>query len=134
MRHIPTDAERKFWWQVRDRRLAGYKFKRQWPIGKYIVDFVCLECGLIVELDGGQHSERVVYDAARAAFLAAAGYRVMRFWNDEVLKNMEAVIEGVLIALKEKAPPLHFGDADSAQAVRRIGTGGRRSRCGWAGP
>ncbi len=105
MRHIPTDAEKKFWWQVRDRRLGGYKFKRQYPIGNYIADFVCLECHLIVELDGGQHAERADYDAARTKSLSDAGYRVMRFWNDEILTNMDGVIDGVLVALREPLSP-----------------------------
>jgi very-short-patch-repair endonuclease len=105
MRHIPMDAERKFWWRVRDRRLNGYKFKRQFLICKYIVDFVCLDRKLIVELDGGQHRVQVEYDEARSAFLRARGYRVMRFWNYDVLTNIEGVLEGVLRALGKTPSP-----------------------------
>ena len=105
MRHMPMDAERKFWWQVRDRRLSGFKFKRQIPIGKYIVDFVCVEKRLVVELDGGQHALQEDYDRIRDKFLEARGYRVLRFWNDEVLTNMDGVIEGVLMALQQPPHP-----------------------------
>ena len=105
MRHMPMDAERKFWWQVRDRRLGGFKFKRQIPIGKYIVDFVCVEKRLVVELDGGQHALQEDYDRIRDKFLESRGYRVLRFWNDEVLTNMDGVIEGVLMALQQPPHP-----------------------------
>ncbi len=105
MRHIPMDAEKKFWWQVRDRRLAGYKFKRQFLIGRYIVDFVCLDQRLVVELDGGQHTLQESYDRVRDDFLKAQGFRVLRFWNTDVLTNMDGVTEGVLIALKQKSSP-----------------------------
>src|SRR5258706_1228353 len=99
MRHRPTDAEKKFWWQVRAKRLGGFKFKRQFPIGPYIADFVCLERRLIIELDGNQHSEQEEYDAARTVFLEAKGYRVIRFCNYSALTNMEGVVEGVWLAL-----------------------------------
>ncbi|HEX4026829.1 MAG TPA: DUF559 domain-containing protein [Rhizomicrobium sp.] len=85
MRHVSTDAERKFWWLVRDRRFGGYKFKRQFLIGRYIVDFACLEARLVVELDGGQHADQSVYDNARDSYLEARGFRVLRFWNTEFL-------------------------------------------------
>ncbi|MDE2112825.1 MAG: endonuclease domain-containing protein [Alphaproteobacteria bacterium] len=103
MRHMPTDAEKKFWWQVRDRRLAGFKFKRQYLVGPYIADFVCLDRKLIVELDGGQHAQQASYDRQREAFLRSRGFCVMRFWNDEVLTNMDGVIEGILLTLE--GPP-----------------------------
>lgn len=104
MRHVPTDAENKFWRQVRARRLREHKFKRQVLIGSYIVDFVCIERRLVVELDGGQHDLNKGYDQARNSFLAFKGFRVLRFWNDEVLRNMDGVVEGVLRALDEKPP------------------------------
>jgi very-short-patch-repair endonuclease len=100
MRHEPTDAERKFWSCVRGRGFGGYKFKRQYPIGRYIVDFVCLEHRLIVELDGGQHALQEDYDAERTAYLEARGFRVMRFWNDEFLKHPNEMLEGVLLFLE----------------------------------
>jgi len=105
MRHMPMDAERKFWWQVRDRRLNGYKFKRQFLVGPYIVDFVCLDHRLVVELDGGQHSRQVAYDEARSAFLKTRGYRVLRFWNYDVLTDMDGVLERVRRELGQPPSP-----------------------------
>ena len=92
LRERSTDAERLFWSRVRAHRLHGYKFKRQQPVGKYIVDFVCFEARLIVELDGGQHAGQRT-DAVRDAWLSDEGYRVLRFWNNDVLTNIEGVIE-----------------------------------------
>jgi very-short-patch-repair endonuclease len=87
-----TDAEQRLWYRLRDRRLAGHKFRRQFPIGSYVVDFACLERKVVIELDGGQHIEQAAYDQERTRFLTAQGYRVLRFWNDEVLKELEAVL------------------------------------------
>jgi len=87
-----TDAEKLLWRHLRSRRLEGDKFRRQQILGPYIVDFVCLEKKLIVELDGGQHAESVAYDHRRTVFLEATGFRVMRFWNNEVLGNLESVL------------------------------------------
>lgn len=81
MRHEPTDAERKFWSAVRGRHFAGHKFKRQFPVGPFIADFVCLERHLIIELDGGQHTLQLAYDADRTAYLEAKGFRVFRMTN-----------------------------------------------------
>jgi adenine-specific DNA-methyltransferase len=97
MRHEPTTAELKFWYAVRDRRLEGLKFRRQVPIGPYIVDFLCAEHRLIVEIDGGQHNENP-RDQARDATLSAHGYRILRFWNVDVMENMDGVVEIVLRA------------------------------------
>lgn len=105
MRHEPTDAEKKFWWAVRDRRLGGYKFKRQLPLGRYIADFACIEEKLIVELDGSQHAERRAYDCERDAFLVALGFRVARFWNNEMLENPDGIAETVLHLLRSGEPP-----------------------------
>src|SRR5262245_8649857 len=82
-----TDAEMKLWQQVRNRRLGGFKFRRQASIGHHIVDFLCAEKRLVVELDGGQHAPEL--DASRTARLEALGYRVIRFWNNEVLGNVD---------------------------------------------
>jgi very-short-patch-repair endonuclease len=87
-----TDAERAFWRRVKDRRFRGLKFRRQVPMGYYIVDFLCHETKIIVELDGGQHVERTEYDEKRTQFLEEQGYQVIRFWDNEVLKNMEGVL------------------------------------------
>ncbi len=97
LRRNATDTERAPWYRIRAQRLAGLKFGRQQPIGCYIVDFVCHEMKLIIELDGGQHAEQVVSDRLRTRFLESRGYRILRFWNDEVLKNMEGVLEAVLL-------------------------------------
>ena len=93
LRREQTDAERKFWWKVRDRRLGGFKFKRQYPIGPYVADFVCLEKMLIVELDGSQHGEHAAHDAARDSFLAEKGFRVVRIWNADFLRNQEGTAD-----------------------------------------
>lgn len=100
-----TDAEQRLWQQLRDRRLDGFKFRRQHGIGTYIVDFVCIEAKLIVEVDGGQHADQAVYDAKRTAWLAASGYRVMRFWNNEVLENLEGVLESIRSELDPSPQP-----------------------------
>lgn len=92
MRKEPTDAERALWRLLRDRRFAGYKFRRQVPIGDYIADFVCFSERLIVEADGSQHAESA-RDARRDAWFAAQGFRVRRFWNADILRNREMVAE-----------------------------------------
>jgi very-short-patch-repair endonuclease len=87
------------WHLLRSRNLKGYKFRRQHPLGSFIVDFICLERRLIIELDGGQHSEQGSYDSRRTAEIEAAGYRVMRFWNNDVLQQTENIAEQILRAL-----------------------------------
>jgi very-short-patch-repair endonuclease len=90
MRKEPTEAERKLWHLVRDRRFSGFKFRRQVPIGRYIVDLVCLDRRLIVEADGGQHAENS-YDVERDAWLAGQGFRLRRFWNADILQRPDEV-------------------------------------------
>lgn len=97
-----TLAEQKLWYHLRSKRLNGIKFRRQLTIGGYIVDFVSMEHRLIIELDGGQHSEQIEYDERRTAFLNAQGYRVLRFWNNEVLQQTEAVLEKIIEMCGEK--------------------------------
>jgi very-short-patch-repair endonuclease len=96
-----TDAERTVWAALRSRQFGGYKFRRQQPIGLYIVDFVCFENKLIIELDGGHHDqvEQAEYDAVRTAWLEAQGYRVLRFWNNQVLAEPNAVKAAILEGL-----------------------------------
>jgi len=94
-----TDVERRIWQAVRARQLLGFKFRRQATIGPFVVDFICVETGLVVELDGGQHDE--TRDAARTAFLDTEGYRVMRFWNHEVIGNFDGVIAAIGAPLVE---------------------------------
>jgi very-short-patch-repair endonuclease len=105
LRSNPTDAERKLWRRIRDKQLEGMRFRRQRPIGKYIADFVCLDARLVVEVDGGQHGEQLAYGARRTATLRNEGFRVLRFWNHDVLENIEGVLEVILNALQRDAEP-----------------------------
>jgi very-short-patch-repair endonuclease len=102
LRKQQTDAERLLWRQLRDRRFAGYKFRRQVAIGHYIADFVCLKYLLIVEVDGGQHLEQRRYDETRTRYLESQGFRVMRFWNNEVLGNIAGVLDALTLALSRR--------------------------------
>ena len=95
-----TDAERVLWKQLRSRRLQ-YKFKRQVPRGTYIVDFVCLEKKIIIEVDGAHHLNNS-YDKNRDTWLSEQGYRVLRFWNSDVLKNTEGVLEKIRLELEAR--------------------------------
>jgi very-short-patch-repair endonuclease len=88
LRRDQTDAERPLWFKLRDRRLAGWKFKRQVPIDRFVVDFLCVERKLIIELDGGQHNLSSQRDNERTALLEAMGYLVLRFWNNDVMHNI----------------------------------------------
>lgn len=99
LRAHQTDAEQRLWHHLRAHRFLGLKFKRQKPIGPYIVDFACVERGLAVELDGGQHADQAAYDEARTRFLHEQGYRVLRFWNDEVLRSTDAVLDQIRLAV-----------------------------------
>src|SRR5258708_6848130 len=101
LRTASTDAELKLWSMLRNRGLGGFKFRRQFPIGGYIADFVCIERKLIIEVDGFQHVEREQYDRQRTADLNARGFRVLRFWNNDVLENTDDVAEEILTAMVE---------------------------------
>jgi len=105
MRKGQTDAEQLIWHLLRGRQIAGAKFRRQHPIGRYILDFYCDERKLVVELDGGQHTEQASYDEARTAFLNTQGIRVLRFWNNQVLQETEAVMEAIWQALQPSPQP-----------------------------
>jgi very-short-patch-repair endonuclease len=102
LRNAATDAERLLWQRLRGRELDGCKFRRQHPFGDYVVDFVCLERMLIIELDGSQHAERVDADKARTLFLEKAGFRVLRFWNNQVREDMDGVLEAIWRVLRER--------------------------------
>ena len=102
LRKNQTDTERLLWQKLRNRQLAGKKFRRQYPIGPYIVDFVCLELRLVVELDGGQHMDQQAYDERRSAYLNQQGFLVVRFWNNEVMGNMVGVLETLTLALSQR--------------------------------
>jgi very-short-patch-repair endonuclease len=93
LRKRDTDAERRIWGLLRNRSLHQFKFRRQHPIGAYIVDFVCLEKRLVIEVDGGQHAEQSLYDSKRSADLEIAGYRVLRFWDNDVLTQTDSVMQ-----------------------------------------
>lgn len=97
LRRLQTDAESALWAQLRARRLGGYKFRRQWTLGPFIADFCCLDTNLIAEADGGQHMPEV--DRDRTEYLRARGFRILRFWNNDVLTNMDGVLTTILEAL-----------------------------------
>ncbi len=99
LRTNQTEAEQRLWYHLRAHRFMGLKFKRQKPMGRYIVDFVCVERRLIIELDGGQHAEQEEYDQHRDAWLRSQGYTVLRFWNNEVMQQMEGVLEQIRCAI-----------------------------------
>lgn len=101
LRHTATDAERCLWLYIRRENLAAHKFRRQYPIAGYIVDFVCIPAKLVVELDGGQHLDACEYDAKRTRAIEGHRYRVLRFWNDDVLLRTESVLEEILRNLPE---------------------------------
>ena len=108
MRREPTDAERALWRVLRARRLYEWKFRRQVRIEPYIVDFVCFSARVIVEADGSQHAENLA-DEKRDAFLNAQGFRVLRFWNNEVLTNREGVLTAIIDGLENPAATLGEG-------------------------
>ncbi|WP_224549853.1 endonuclease domain-containing protein [Mesorhizobium sp. CA16] len=95
-----TEAEHKLWQELRDRRLDRIKFRRQVPIEKYVADFACLEARLIVELDGSQHADSES-DLARGAELNARGFRILRFWNDDVLRDLDGVCDTIIAYVKD---------------------------------
>jgi very-short-patch-repair endonuclease len=103
LRREQTDAERKLWALLRDRQVFAAKFRRQHPIGSFITDFCRPERSLVIELDGGEHASTIAVDARRTASLEGRGYRVLRFWNHDVLRDPEAVLERIALALAEPA-------------------------------
>jgi very-short-patch-repair endonuclease len=106
LRRRETDAEKKLWSRIRDRKIDGWKFRRQVPYDRYVLDFFCFEASLVIEVDGGQHAEeRAVYDRARTAFLEQEGLKVLRFWNGDVLTNLDGVIETIYLALGQRTAP-----------------------------
>jgi very-short-patch-repair endonuclease len=117
LRNGATDAERLLWQYLCGKQL-GVKFRRQHPFGDCVLDFVSLEAKLVVELDGGQHSETTAYDLARTGSLEAAGFRVLRFWNNQVFRETGAVVETIMAALAEThphpCPPLEEEGVDEA--------------------
>jgi len=102
LRGNPTEAEKRLWSRLRRRQLDGFYIRRQAAIGKYVVDFVCFEPKLVVEVDGGQHLELAARDAQRTAWLETQGYQVIRFWNNDVLENTDGVVETILENLRRR--------------------------------
>jgi len=119
LRKNATDCERLLWLHLRAHRLQGFKFKRQQPIGAYIVDFVCFETRCIVEADGGHHAEQIDYDTRRDDWLKSQGFTVLRFWNNDILANTEGVLETILSAC------LEYVDSPSPQPLPRQGGGAK---------
>jgi len=104
LRSETTDAESRLWRSLRNRQLHGLKFKRQVPFGPFIADFICVEANLIIEADGGQHADRADADRVRTEYFEAGGYRVSRFWNNDVLQNLDGVLEAIEGELTKKTP------------------------------
>jgi len=102
LRHDPTPAERALWRLLRARQVGGWKFRRQHPVPPYVLDFACLEARVAVECDGEQHANQVRRDSQRAEFLFAQGWRVLRFWNHEVLENPMGGAETILAVLESR--------------------------------
>ena len=104
LRNNATPAERQLWRHLSKRQIQGHKFSRQMPIGPFVADFLCREARLVIEVDGGQHCESK-RDRSRTDFIEAQGFRVIRFWNNEVLENIEGVLLTIAHALIEAPPP-----------------------------
>ena len=136
LRNQATDAEHRLWQHLRGRQLQGCKFRRQHPFGHYVLDFACLERKLAIELDGGQHAGEAAYDMHRTNQLESGGFKVLRFWNNEVFENIEGVVEVIIAALacraSEPSPPNPSGPAQ--RAVRSVGLSGNAARAGLPHP
>ena len=120
LRKNQTDAERVLWLRLRDRRLNGLKFRRRVPIDRYVVDFFCADAHLVIEVDGGQNAN--ADETNRTKVLAAMGYLVLRFWNNEVHENIDGVLETILNVLDRSEPPhpdpLPAGEREQRRPVR----------------
>ena len=115
LRNGPTEAERKLWNQLSRRQLDGCKFSRQMPVGPYVCDFLCREHKLVVEVDGGQHCDNRM-DATRTANLEALGFRVVRFWNNDVLDNIEGVLAVIATVIGDCPPPSPSREREGVRA------------------
>ena len=113
-----TDAERFLWKALRSKKINGHRFRRQHPIGQYIADFACIEQRIVIELNGGQHQEQNIFDEQRSVCLQAQGWRVLRFWNNEVLNNIDGVltvIAGIVVYDRiKKSISVHSSDINTA--------------------
>ena len=118
LRKGQTDAERRLWFVLRDRRLLGYKIRRQRPIGPYVVDFACIEHRVVIEVDGSWHANNVA-DELRTRWLQHRGWQVLRFWNNDVSHNRDGVLEAILDALKPSpTQPAGLGPPSPAERER----------------
>ena len=130
LRNEPTEAEERLWLELKGSRLGGLKFTRQLPVAGYFGDFACRSAKLIVELDGSQHVEAADYDAARTRALETAGYRVLRFWNNDLTTNMAGVLETILNAAGDAGraptpqPPPASGRGSESDHDRAAGGAG----------
>ncbi len=111
LRSNMTDVERRLWTALKGKQIAGCRFRRQHPIGAYVADFACIDRMLVIELDGGQHQDQEAYDEDRSRFLKQQGWQVVRFWNNEVLENLDGVLEAILKKLESTvlSPPAEEG-------------------------
>ena len=115
LRNNATDAERHLWRHISRRQLDGHKFSRQMPIGPFICDFLCREARLVIEVDGGQHDARQPSDRRRTERIESEGYRVLRFWNNDVLENIDGVLIRIAKALEpQETLPLPLVQAEGA--------------------
>jgi very-short-patch-repair endonuclease len=120
LRSCQTDAEIRLWYLLRSRRFCANKFRRQHPIGPFIVDFVCIAHRLIIEVDGGQHQDQAAADRARDSLLRTKGFRVLRFWNNDVLSNTRAVLETIAQCLDAPALTPGPSPADAGEGSSRM--------------
>ena len=104
LRNNPTDAETRLWQSIRRKQVAGLRFRRQVVIGQYITDFCCPDRKFVIELDGGQHLDQQEYDARRTVFLESKGYTVLRFWDDQIFKELDAVLQSIYDILEKLDP------------------------------
>lgn len=116
LRHNMTDAEILLWSKIKNKQLAGYRFRRQHSIGPYIADFYCPKLKLVIELDGGQHNleENIAYDKERTAYLNALNIKVIRYWNNEVLNNINGVLEDLINKITPSWSPPKIGGERAA--------------------
>jgi very-short-patch-repair endonuclease len=130
LRKNPTDAEKKLWAHLRRKQISGRRFRRQHPLGRYIVDFVCLEAKLIVEIDGGQHAESVHDDTQRTQWLQRQGFRVARFWNNEVLGETESVLTEIARLVDSQVLPPPYPSPAGGGGDRTASQGGTGNASG----
>jgi very-short-patch-repair endonuclease len=109
LRRNMTEAERRVWRMLRLHQIGGFKFRRQVPIGRYIADFACHDARLVVEIDGGQHDQSSLGEIERGRCLESEGYRILRFWNNEVLENLDGVYSTIAAALAKPSPSMGEG-------------------------